>query len=444
VSQSPIHERPGDLLSELVQFDTTNPPGNERACIEYVEGLLSDAGLETKTLSADPERPNLLARLPGRGEAPPLLLQGHVDVVPTEGQEWEKPPFAGVVEDGYVWGRGALDMKGGVAMMLAAVLRAAREGVEPAGDVLFLALADEEAGGDDGAAFLVENHAEEFADVEYAIGEFGGFPLRFAGTKFYPIQVAEKGTCRLEATFSGPGGHASRPQRDGPMHALGTVLTRLAENRLPVHITPAAREFVESLAAETDGPEAERLTALLDPDRTDAVLAEMDNEASDRIDAMLHNTVSPTVVEGGSKINVHPSEVTLRIDGRSLPGVTAEEFLGEVRDVVGDVDGVEFDVVDDGGSGASEVDLGLFDLLGDALTERDPEGVPVPYLLTAATDARFFDELGIQTYGYTPLDLPEGFAFTELTHAANERVPVAAVEFGADAIHRVLERYGEQ
>lgn len=442
MTQPPIHERPGDLLSELIQFDTTNPPGDERACVDYVDDLLTDAGLETERLVSDPDRPNLLAELPGRGEAPALLLQGHVDVVPTAGQEWTHPPFAGVVEDGYVWGRGALDMKGGVAMMLSAVLRAAHGEVTPAGDVRLLVLADEEAGGDEGARYVVENHAEKFADVDYAIGEFGGFPLRLAGSTFYPIQVAEKGLCRLRVTLSGDGGHASRPQRDGPMNALGRVLTRLTERRLPVRITPAAEEFVRALADEADGEEAERLRALLDPERTDDVLDAM-GERGARIDPMLHNTASPTVVEGGSKVNVHPSEVTLRLDGRTLPGVSPEEFVAEVREAVGDVEDVAFEVERHDEYGDADVDLGLFDLLGDVLTEADPEAVPVPYLLTAATDARFFDELGIQTYGYTPLDLPERFEFTDLTHAADERVPVEAVEFGADAIYRVVERYGE-
>ncbi|ESP87868.1 M20/M25/M40 family metallo-hydrolase [Candidatus Halobonum tyrrellensis] len=437
----PVHERPVDLLSDLVGFDTTNPPGDERACVEYVEDLLTDAGLETERLAADPDRPNLLARLPGGDEAPPLLLQGHVDVVPTEGQAWEHPPFSGVVEDGYVWGRGTLDMKSGVAMMLSAVLRAAAEGLEPAGDVLLLILVDEEAGGDLGAKYVVENHAETFADVEYAIGEFGGFPLRLAGSTFYPIQVAEKQVCWLRATFTGEGGHASDPQRDGPMHALGEVLTRLTERRLPVRVTPAAEAFVEALAEEADGAEADRLRALLDPERTDETLDAMGEEAA-RLDAMLHDTASPTVVEGGSKINVHPSEVTLRVDGRLLPGVTPDEFLAEVRDAVGDVDGVAFEVERHDESG-SEVDLGMFDLLADVLEQQDPEAVPAPYLLTAATDARFFDRLGVQTYGFTPLDLPPEFDFMSLAHAANERVPVEAVEFGADATYRVLERYGE-
>jgi acetylornithine deacetylase/succinyl-diaminopimelate desuccinylase-like protein len=438
---TPIHERPADLLSELIRFETVNPPGGERACVEYVDGLLTEAGIATETLAAEAERPNLLARLPG-GDAPPLLLQGHVDVVPTDGQEWDEPPFSGVRRDGFVWGRGALDMKGGVAMMVAAMLRTAEAAVEPAGDVLLLVLSDEETGGDVGAKYLVENHPERFADVEYAIGEFGGFPLRIDGTEFYPIQVAEKRVCWLEATVTGRGGHASRPQRDGAMHALGKLLTRLTERRLPVRVTPPAREFVEALAAEAEPERAEQLRGLLDPERTDEILDEL-GPVAERLDPMLHNTVSPTVVDGGGKVNVHPAEVDLRLDARLLPGVTPDEFLEEVWEVIGDIDGVEFEVVRfDGGDGG--VDMELFDLLSDSLTENRPEAVPVPFLLTGATDGRFFERLDIQPYGYTPLKLPPTFEFEPLVHAANERVPAEAIRFGTDTLSTVIREYGSE
>lgn len=436
---TPIHERPGDLLSELIQFETVNPPGNERACIEYIDGLLTEAGIVTETLAAEPERPNLLARLPG-GDASPLLLQGHVDVVPTDGQEWDEPPFSGIQKDGFVWGRGALDMKGGVAMMVAAMLRAAEAEVEPAGDVLLLVLSDEEMGGDVGAKYVVENHPERFADVEYAIGEFGGFPLRIDGTAFYPIQVAEKRVCWLEATISGRGGHASRPQRDGAMNTLGKLLIRLTEQRLPVHITPPARDFVKALAAEAEPQRAEQLRGLLDPERTDVILDEL-GPVAERLDPMLHNTVSPTVVNSGGKVNVHPGEVELRLDARLLPGVTPEEFLDELWEIIGDVDGAEFDVVRfDGGEGNC-VNMGLFDLLSDSLIEHHPDAVPVPFLLTGATDGRFFEQLDIQPYGYTPLKLPPTFEFEALVHAANERVPVEAIEFGTETLSTVFQEY---
>jgi acetylornithine deacetylase/succinyl-diaminopimelate desuccinylase-like protein len=194
-------------------------------------------------------RPNLLARLKGRDEAPSLLLQGHIDVVPVEGQNWQHPPFEGKNVDGWVWGRGALDMKGGVAMMLAAFLRAKAEGLTLPGDVLLLVLSDEEAGGDYGAKYLVEEHAGLFDGVRYALGEFGGFPLYVGGRRFYPIQVAEKQRCFLRAVVRGPGGHGALPMRGGAMAKLARLLKQLDRRRLPVHVTPVARRFLETMAA---------------------------------------------------------------------------------------------------------------------------------------------------------------------------------------------------
>jgi len=224
------------------------------------------------------------------------------------------------------------------------------------------------------------------------------------------------------------------------MHALGELLIRLTERRLPVRVTPPAREFVEALAAEAEPERAEQLRGLLDPERTDEILDEL-GPVAERLGPMLHNTVSPTVVDGGGKVNVHPAEVNLRLDARLLPGVTPDEFLEEVWEVIGDIDGVEFEVVRfDGGDGG--FDMELFDLLSDSLTENRPEAVPVPFLLTGATDGRFFERLDIQPYGYTPLKLPPTFEFEPLVHAANERVPAEAIQFGTDTLSTVIREYG--
>lgn len=187
-----IYRRPEELLQNLIRFDTTNPPGNEAECIFYINELLTGAGYKTKLVYKDSNRPNLIASLKGKDTAAPLLLYGHVDVVTTSGQEWTHPPFEGKITDGYVWGRGALDMKGGIAMMLAAFLRAKAEGLTPTGDVVLAILSDEEAGGACGAKYLVENHADEFEGIQYAIGEFGAFVLHMGHKRFYPIQVAVK------------------------------------------------------------------------------------------------------------------------------------------------------------------------------------------------------------------------------------------------------------
>jgi acetylornithine deacetylase/succinyl-diaminopimelate desuccinylase-like protein len=431
-----IYRRPVELLQHLIRFNTTNPPGDETEIVAYINGLLTQAGIPTQIVAKVPNRPNLIARLPGRGEAPPLLLQGHVDVVTTEGQPWDVPPFEGRIVDGYVWGRGALDMKGGVAMMLSALLRAKAEGFTPPGDVILAVLSDEEAGSDMGAKFLVEEHPELFEGVKYAIGEFGGFTLHVEGTRFYPIQVAEKQICWMKATLHGPAGHGSRPIRGGAMAKLGEMLTRLDQNRLPVHITPVARQMFETMADALGGTKGLAVRQLLSPRLTDKIIGIM-GERAQLFDAMLHNTVSPTIVRGGDKINVIPSEVTVELDGRLLPGQTPEDMLRELRALLGDE--VELEVLRHD-PGPPEPDMGWFDDLAGILREFDPEAVPLPLLQVGVTDARFFARLGIQTYGFLPLKLPPDFDFASTIHAANERVPVEAVEFGAEAVYRALQR----
>lgn len=223
------------ILPQLIRFDTTNPPGDEAACVAYVRSLLESHGIASTLAGAAPGRPNLVARVPGRGQAPPLLLQGHVDVVTTANQSWSQPPFGGVELDGEIWGRGAIDMKGGVAMMLAAALLAHEEG-GAAGDLVIAVLADEEAGGVHGAGWLAANHPELFSGVRHAIGEGGGFAFYFGGKRFYPIMVSEKRGSPVRATFRGPGGHGSRVMRGGAMARLGRALTALDQNRLPVQV----------------------------------------------------------------------------------------------------------------------------------------------------------------------------------------------------------------
>lgn len=430
--------RPVELLQRLIRFDTTNPPGNERACIEWARELLERSGAELRTVAREPERPNLVARLEGEGSAPPLLLQGHVDVVPAVG-DWSRPPFSGEVADGCIWGRGALDMKGGVAMMLGAFLRAAAGPRRPPGDVVLCLLSDEEAGGVHGARFLVEEHPELFDGVRFALGEFGGFTLSFAGRRFYPIMVAEKRVCSVRAHLRGAAGHGSMPVRDGATGRLGRLLERLDRRRLPVHVTPVVRSMVDAIVAEAPGPAALPLRALLRPRLTDRLLGLLGDRGR-MFDPLLHNTAAPTIIRAGDSPNVVPGHATADIDCRLLPGFEPEDLFAELRSVVGT--DLELEVLRHDPR-PSEPDLGLFETLGGVLRQLDPEARPIPMLLPAVTDGRFFARLGIQTYGFLPMQLPEELRFMELIHAENERIPVEALEFGTRAIEAVLERFGD-
>ena len=427
-----------ELLQDLIRFDTTNPPGNEAGCISYINNLLTGAGFETAVLAKDRGRPNLITRFKGQGTAPPLLLYGHVDVVTTANQRWAQPPFEGRVVDGYVWGRGALDMKGGIAMMLAAFLRAKAEGLTPAGDIVLAVLSDEEDGGDYGARYLVEEHAARFEGIRYAIGEFGGFPLYIGRKKFYPIQVAEKQFCWIKAVVRGQGGHGSLPVRGGTMARLARLLQDLERHRLPVHITPVARQMIEAVARALPFPARLIFGRLLNPGLTDRVLGFL-GAGGQVFDPLLHNTVNATIVQGGEKINVVPSEITLKLDGRLLPGYSPDDMMAELRQIIGD--DIELELVRYE-PGPAEPDMGLFGTLADILRRADPDGIPVPLMFGATPDARLFSRLGIQTYGFTPMNLPQEFNFFETVHGADERIPVKSLDFGADAVYRVLELYG--
>ena len=434
---SSIYQRPAELLQRLIQFDTTNPPGNEAECISFIKGLLTEVGIDTTILARAPERPNLIARLFGQGNAPPLLLYGHVDVVTTKNQQWQQPPFEGKVVDGFVWGRGALDMKGGVAMMLAAFVRAKVEGLSLPGDVVLTIVSDEEAFGDFGAKFLVENHSDLFDGIRYAIGEFGGFTFYVGKQRFYPIMVAEKESCWLRATVRGPGGHGSVPVRGGAMARLSQLLQQLDKHRLPVHVTPVARLMFKTMASSVGG-----LTGLILGQLTNAVLTDrvlnLLGERGRVFDPLLHNTVSATILHGSDKINVIPSEVSVDIDGRLLPACRPDDMVAELRQIVDNH--IEFEIIRYD-PGPSEPDMGLFDTLTDILREADPDGIALPLLLSGVTDGRFFSRLGIQTYGFLPMLLPKDFNLSQLIHAADERIPVKAVDFGANAIYKLLQRF---
>jgi acetylornithine deacetylase/succinyl-diaminopimelate desuccinylase-like protein len=425
-----------ELAQGLIRLDTTNPPGNENLAADMLERILEPAGVELMRFDSAPGRTNLVARIKGKGQAPPMLLQGHLDVVTTAGQSWTHPPFAAEIVDGYLWGRGALDMKGGVAIITAAALRAAEAGGAP-GDLVLAYLADEEAGGVYGASWLVDKHPELFTGVRHAIGEGGGEAQHLGGRTFYPVMVSEKRGCQMVARLRGPGGHGSIPMRGGAMARLAEMLARLDRSNLPVHITPPVKMELEGMRDALDEPLKTLIGSLLDPELVDETLPAL-GVLRGHFDAALHNTVNATMVSGGLKINVVPSLVELHLDGRLLPGYHPEDMLRELRQVIGPEP--ELEVVNTGPA-QPEVDLEKFELFAGVLRELDPGSVPVPYLVTGGTDARHFARLGIRTYGFLPLNNPPDFDAAGTIHAADERVPVSALEFGAECVYQAVMRY---
>ena len=427
-----------ELLQTLIRFDTSNPPGNERACLEFVGGLLEQAGIEHRYLALESERPNLVARIPGRGDAPPLLLYGHVDVVPADPPEWRHSPFGGDLVDGEVWGRGALDMKGGVAMLVSALIESASssEGAPP-GDVILVLTSDEEAGSQVGMKFLIEEHADLFRGVRHALSEFGGFTLWQSGRRFVPIQVAEKQRCLIRATVRGPGGHPSTVVRGTASEKLGLLLSRLGSRRLPVHVTSVARLMLESMASELPRREQLAIGALLTSHVGKPLLRLLGAEG-EMLAPLVCNTATPVGVGGGSASNVIPTEMAIDLDGRVLPGLTPADLLDELESLANGC--AAFELVSEEPAVSANPDLSLMPLLTGVIRERDPGCLPIPMLLPGYTDARYVSVLGIQTYGFLPMQLPREIG-TSLVHAANERIPAGAVEFGTSCLVDVIRRY---
>lgn len=429
---------PGDLAQQLIRFDTSSPGGTERELIAWLAPRLEAAGLDVRVLSRDPERPNIVAVLKGRGEAPPLLLHGHVDVVPVTGQKWSVDPFAGEIREGVLWGRGALDMKGGVAMLVTAVLRAA-QGPPPAGDIVLCVLSDEEQGSDFGARFLVDEHAELFAGVRHAIGEFGGFSFPMIGKRVYPIEVAEKQRAVVRLLAEGDAGHGALGGPGSAVTALARSTSRIGKTPLPIHLTPVAAAMLDQMADAVGAP-ADRLVRSLKREKAAGPILRALGERGAAIAPMLRNTATVTHLAAGDRgaINVVPASAEAHLDCRVLPGYGPEDLLAELRPLLAPGVRAEVTLFE---ANDPAVDWSLYPTLARLLRDADPSGHPVPMLLAGVTDGRHFARLGIQHHGFLPMQLPPELHFQSLLHAADERVPVAALDFGTAILESLLRVY---
>jgi acetylornithine deacetylase/succinyl-diaminopimelate desuccinylase-like protein len=305
--------------------------------------------------------------------------------------------------------------------------------------VILAVASDEEAGGMYGARYLVEKHADLFEGVRYAIGEVGGFTFHVGERKLYPIMVAEKQMCWMKATLRGRGGHGSMPLRGQAMGKLADLLKRLDRNRMPVHVTPVARQMIEDMASVVPPAQGLVLRQLLNH-RLNGIVLNLLGSMGEVLSPLLHNTVSPTILHASTQINVIPSEVSVELDGRLLPGYGPNDMVAELRQLAGDE--VELEVLRYE-AGPPEPDMGLFATLTDILREQDPEGKPSPMLVAGVTDGRHFARLGIQTYGFTPMKIPRDMDFWKLFHGADERIPIEALKFGCEATFKLLQRFGE-
>jgi len=434
---------------QLLQLDTTNPPGNERPAADLIARILAENGVDATIVASAPGRATLVSRLKGDGTLPALLLMGHTDVVTAEPDKWDHGPFSGHVdEDGYIYGRGAVDMKQTVAAHLMAFLLVKRtfhdQGILPKRDLIFMAVADEETGGQFGANWIAETHPELIQDAEFALNEGGGWGTEFNGKRYISIQAGEKGTSRFWLRARGKPGHGSVPQADAGIVQLARAVAKLGSQAMPVHITATMRSFFQVLIDTQPADVAAQIQDLLETGDADRLLPVLPVSESTRrgLSAMLRNTAMPTILRGGQQLNVIPDFVEAGIDGRVLPGVSREMFLAELRTLLGpDFDDLEIAWAADLGL-PLEVDFNsdLTDVIRAVMAEAAP-GIPLlPTLLTGGTDAKAIMPLGVKVIGFSPLPPDDTDVFNR-AHAHNERLHTDSYHFCVKHTYEIVRRF---
>ena len=422
-----------ELCSELIRIDTSNPTSTERAAAEWVVGKLDEVGVESRLYESEPGRASVVTRIEGADRSrPALLVHGHLDVVPADPSEWSVHPFGGEEKDGFLWGRGAVDMKDMDAMTLALVREWARTGTRPPRDVVVAFVADEEAGGTKGARWLVDHHPEEFEGCTEAISEVGGFSVTIRDDlRLYPIQTAEKGMAWLRLVAKGRPGHGSMHHDDNAVTRLAEAVARIGRYEFPVVLTRTVRRFLTELSEvlevdlDLDTADREELTALV---RRLGGLSVM-------IGATLSNTANPTMLDAGYKSNVIPGTASAVVDGRFLPG-QQEDFEKQLDALLGS--GVVREWVHHDQAVETDFDGPLVDAMAAALTAEDEHARPLPYMMSGGTDAKSFETLGMRCFGFSPLLLPPELDFARMFHGIDERVPTAGLKFGTRVLRRFL------
>ena len=421
-----------ELLQELIRVDTTNPPGNETAAAELLRSYLEESGVGCELYAKVPERANLVARIPGRGDGPTLLFLSHTDVVLADAAEWSADPFGGELRDGEVWGRGALDMKGQVAASAVAIASLAREGFRPAGDLVFAATADEEVGAGFGAQWLCEAHPDAVR-CDYLINEGSGDRLELGGRPFYICSVAEKMSAPFLMRVRGRSGHASMPGiADNALVKAAGLITRLGEYEPERQLTPEVVALLETVTGETPATPEQ---ALEQAGGIGPTLGEL-------VEPLLSLTLSPTMATASQKRNVIPAVCDVTVDSRLLPGTTPAEQHEIVRDVLGEGD-YELEVMEAHGGTRSSIDTPLWEAVASWVQEVEPDARPAPICVAGFTDSHWFRvAFGTVAYGFFPARAMDVELAARLIHSADERVPVEDLELGVSFLRHAAQAVG--
>lgn len=390
-------------LRGLIRLNTINPPGNEQLAADYLAHALGAAGIEPVIITPAPSRANLIARLPGRDRSlPPLMLSSHTDVVPVEAARWSRDPFTAEIADGCVWGRGSIDMKSKCAMDMGLATAIRQSGLLPERDLIVAAVADEEAGSELGAHYLVKHHPD-LIRAGYVLNETGGFTLHMGERRLYPIQVAEKGFVTVKMTVTAAPGHGSMPRADTAIAWLADLISRITRTPMRRRLTPLMLQTLSRLGVSPD-----KAPPLFRP--------------------MMANTVTPTIVRAGYKDNVIPGEAWVILDGRTLPGEDERSFMRELREIVGPEPVLE--VIKSAPPAEASADTPLFHLIKSRVEQADPGAIAIPWMLPGATDSKFYAQLGATCYGFSPVRLDPKMPFGSLYHGNDERLPINGFMWG--------------
>lgn len=428
-----LGERAVEICQDLIRIPSVNNgggDGDERAVAQYVAEFLKKCGLDPVVYQSAPTRVSVVARIKGSNPTRPgLVLHGHLDTVPADAKDWRQDPWSGDIIDGEIWGRGAVDMKDMDAMILAIAEDWHQRSFVPDRDIVLAFFADEEAGGTYGVNWIVKNHPEAFAGCSEAISEVGGFSATLSnGKRLYLVETSEKGMYWMELSAQGTAGHGSMVNKDNAVTAVAEAVARIGNHQWPIRITETLRIFLSQVAQLVGKDFDERNPA--------PIVAELGSMAR-MIGATTQNTANPTILSAGYKENVIPQHAKAVIDGRFLPGYE-EEFITTIKELAGP-DVVVSPIIHDV---ALELPFTgeLVDAMCAAIKDCDPEGIPVPYVMSGGTDNKGLSKLGIAGYGFSPLKLPPELDFMALFHGINERVPVSAIHFGVEALDRFLQR----
>ena len=420
---------PVKLLSDLIRIDTSNPPGNEEAAVQFLEALLLKEGIKAEIFSPEPRRANILARLKGKMRGSPVILLGHLDVVPAHDEGWMAPPFSGAVQDGFIYGRGAIDMKSQVVCQLLSFIGIHREGILPERDLIFLATADEEASGEMGAEYMLEK-VEDLRHASFVLSE-GGSILEEAGVWHAQVSVAEKKVCQFMLRAGGTGGHGSMPHGDNANDKILRAANRIISTRLPLKPTKLVTRYMNGLL-QGRKIAGMRFSNLKDALRNIRFRAFVEHDPL--LNAMLRNTVTATMLKSGDKVNVIPTEATACFDARILPEESHEGFLDRMRKIAGPE--VELLLTNRTDSAASPHDTPYFRRIAAAVRKIKGDIPVLPILTTGATDLRHFRNLGIPAYGFFPIALPKEEEMR--MHGLNERLSVANLMEGLKGTERIV------